>query len=355
MPSLDLIIQNISLGNPFVKISAYCSLLVTFVDYIFKNMDSRVQVDSIYTDFRKAFDKVDHSLLLEKLSYNGIRGDLLRWFSSYVRNRTQRVVINGFQSDTVRVTSGVPQGSILGPLLFILFINDVNTCFRNSKLLLYADDLKVFRPVTNIQDCRLLQEDLDRFTYYCRKNKLQLSINKCSCISFTKNRNAINYAYSLDGILLSRVSVVRDLGILLDDKLHLNGHIDRIVNNAYRMYGFVMRSSKDFRRPTTYLYLYKSLIRSQLEYAVSVWNPFYNKYSDQIEKVQSKFLRAMHYRCFNASVSYEVIRKRYKLLELKSRRNLLGAVFLYDLCRNAYDCIEIRNSISYIVPRTTIH
>lgn len=227
-------------------------------------MDSRIQVDTVYTDFRKAFDKVDHQLLMSKIAFNGIRGDLLRWFSSYVSNRTQRVVINGFISSTLSVTSGVPQGSILGPLLFVIFINDINKCFQNSKLLLYADDFKIFRPVRSLQDCLLLQEDLDRFSAYCSNNKLQLSINKCCCISFTKNKTTIMHPYSLNNVTLTRETLVRDLGVLLDDKFHLDAHISRIVNNAFRMYGFVMRSAVEFVRPYTYLYLYKSLIRSQL-------------------------------------------------------------------------------------------
>lgn len=95
-----------------------------------------VLVDAVYTDFQKAFDKVDHELLLNRIAFNGIRGNLLRWFISYFSNRWQRVVINGYHSDAIRVTSVVLQGSILGPLLFILFINDIGNCFRNSKFLL---------------------------------------------------------------------------------------------------------------------------------------------------------------------------------------------------------------------------
>lgn len=128
-------------------------------------------------------------MLLAKIAQNGIRGNLLRWFASYITNRSQRVVINGFQSDTIKVTSGVPQGSILGPLLFILFINDIGKCFLHTKFLLYADDLKIYRPIITTNDSLLFQQDLDRLSDYCYQNKLYFNLQKCCQITFTKNNN----------------------------------------------------------------------------------------------------------------------------------------------------------------------
>lgn len=340
----------------FVKKRSTTTNLLIFTDYLFNSMDQQVQVDAVYTDFRKAFDKVDHELLLNKISYNGIRGDLLRWFISYVTNRTQKVVIQGFESATIKVASGVPQGSILGPLLFILFVNDIDKCFRHSKFLLYADDLKIFRNIRNITDCQLFQEDLDRFTLYCLNNKIQLSIEKCLSITFTKNKNKniISNIYTLNCIALSSAPIIRDLGVLLDSKLHLDQHIDKIVSNAYRMYGFVMRSTINFKRTSTYIHLYKALIRSQLEYAVLVWSPYYRKYIDILEKVQCKFLKATHYRCFRSTLTYSDLLNYYKLTDLRSRRTFLETIFLYDICNNRYDCLDISNKLCYIVPRTVI-
>jgi hypothetical protein len=116
------------------------------------------------------------------------------------------------------------------------------------------------------------------------------------------------------------------------------------------MYGLVMRSSIDFIQPSTYIYLYKSLIRSQLDYAVSVWNPFYRKYADALESVQKRFLKVMHYRCFHKHLTYDQLLVKYDLLNLKSRRLHLEAMFLYDLCHNRYDCIELINKLFYRVP-----
>lgn len=336
----------------FVQRRSTVSNLLIFSNYLFENMDRRLQVDAVYTDFQKAFDKVDHLILLNKIAFNGIRGNLLRWFSSYIKNRTQKVVVNGHQSDAVHITSGVPQGSILGPLLFILYINDIGKCFKNTKFLVYADDLKAYRSIQSVEDCRLFQQDLDRLTDYCLNNKLHLSLSKCNCINFTKNKIVINFKYSLHDTALSNVSTVKDLGVLIDDKLSLNQHVEKIVNKAFRMYGFVMRSSSEFKRVSTYLYLYKTLVRSQLEYAVPIWNPFYQKYIDEIEKVQRKFLRAMHYRCHKTYLPYSQLLDKYGQVNLESRRKYLEASVLYGIVHGDFDCINLTSKLCYVVPRT---
>lgn len=338
----------------FVKRRSTNSNLIIFTTSLFESLDRRVQVDAVYTDFKKAFDKVDHEMLLNKISYNGIRGDLLRWFQSYITNRSQKVVINGYQSSSVLVTSGVPQGSILGPLLFVLFINDINHCFQNSKFLLYADDLKAYMPIKTIDDCTLFQQDLDRLSIYCKDNKLQLSLPKCNVITFTKNINKTTYAYSLCDTRLNRVTCLRDLGVQLDSQLCLNLHVENIVNKAFKMFGFIMRSSADFKRSSTYLYLYKTLVRPQLEFAVAIWNPFYKKYVSAIEKVQRRYLRTMNYRCFRNYISYSDLLNQYKLLSLESRRKYLEAVTLYNIVRNEFDCMDLVRKLCYVVPRTCV-
>lgn len=302
--------------------------------------------------FRKAFDKVDHELLLNKIAFNGIRGNLLRWFHSYITNRSQKVVINGYHSNFTQVTSGVPQGSILGPLLFNIYINDIGKCFQYTKHLMYADDLKIYKSIASINDCLLFQQDLDRLTDYCYNNKLQLSLPKCHYLNFTKNKHIVSYAYNLCQAPLQKVTSIKDLGITLDHKLHLDLHIEKIINKAYQLYGFIMRSTQDFKRVASYLCLYKALVRSQLEYAVSVWYPFYNKYVDMIENVQRRFLRGMHYRCYGYYLPYDQLLNKYKLLTLSSRRQYLEAMNLFKIVRNKLDCIDLNNLLCYLVPRT---
>ncbi|KAL0831107.1 hypothetical protein ABMA28_001979 [Loxostege sticticalis] len=334
----------------FVKRRSTITNLLIYTSDLFNALDNNTQTDCIYTDFRKAFDAVDHRILLEKIAYNGIRGNLWRWFKSYISNRTQRVVIKGSESEVTNVTSGVPQGSILGPLLFILFINDVKNCFKNSRFLLYADDLKIYRCIKGDEDHRLLQEDLGRFYHYCSLNRLQLNLNKCKTITFTKKQKISNFNYSFNGTDIARVNHIRDLGIILDDKLHLDIHIQNIIAKAFKMYGLVMRASVEFRSALTFIHLFKSLVRPQLEYGVSIWNPLYEKYNHGIEMVQKKFLRRINYKCHSKRLSYVLLLKKYKLMNLRSRRAQLDTKLLYDLCNNKYDCTNIINRISYSVP-----
>lgn len=335
----------------FVKSRSTASNLALFTNYLFQNMDKQIQVDTVYTDFQKAFDKVDHKLLLDKLAFNGIRGNLLRWFASYITNRTQKVVVNGYVSELVTVTSGVPQGSILGPLLFLLYVNDISRCFAHSKFLMYADDLKVFKNIESEADCLMLQADLDRLTEYCNSNKLILSLPKCTFISFTKKKSIINYNYQLNSVRLKRVTSIRDLGVTLDSKLHLDLHVDKIVNKAFKMYGFVVRCAHMFRKPKTFLSLYNSLIRSQLEYAVPIWNPYFKKYSSIIERVQYKFLRKVNYICCRSHLHYDQLLSKFKLLSLDSRRLLLSVMYLYSILNNKIDCIDILSQFNFLVPR----
>lgn len=347
-PSLHKVI--IPEQHGFVSKRSTLTNLVIFTSFLFHSLDNREQVDCIYTDFSKAFDKVDHELLLKKIAFNGIRGNLLRWFSSYITNRTQKVVVNGYTSSVTGVTSGVPQGSILGPLLFVLFINDVNHCFKYSKFLLYADDLKVFSCIRTINDCCSLQDDLDRLSAYCARNRLQLSAEKCKSITFTKKVYNTNFNYYLHNTPLSPVSVIRDLGIYLDSKLHLDQHVNHITNRAFQLYGFVMRTCCSFKRSSSYIYLYKTLIRSQLEYCTPVWNPYYTKYIDQIEAVQRKFIKSVNYKCFHAKSTYCSLLSKFSLPTLKVRRSLMDQRFLYNTCHNRYDCNALINQVYIRIP-----
>ncbi|CAH2098333.1 unnamed protein product [Euphydryas editha] len=190
--------------------STTSNLLLTY-DYVSSSMDSGAQVDIIYTDFSKAFDRIDHCILLRKIYMAGIHGNLFRWFSSYINNRSQAVALNGYVSAWVSVPSGVPQGSLLGPLLFAIFLNDISSCFHHSLCLLYADDAKIIKSISSIDDCRLLQEDLNRFNNYCQINKLDLNVSKCHIMNFTRKLNTLRYNYTLKNQTMLHINKIKDL------------------------------------------------------------------------------------------------------------------------------------------------
>ncbi|KAG7312376.1 hypothetical protein JYU34_001864 [Plutella xylostella] len=223
-------------------------------------------------------------------------------------------------------------------------------CFHNCRFLMFADDLKIFRTVTCQEDCELIQQDLDRFYAYCLNNKLHLAHEKCMQISFTRNKNKIIFQYNIGGKLINRVTSIRDLGILLDDKLILDQHVENITCRAYKMMGFVLRSAKPFKNASTYLLLYKTLVRPCLEYASVIWNPLYAVYIKQIEMIQKKFLRALHYRMAGCRMSYVNLLELYNIPTLENRRILSDAISLYCICRGEYNCPDLLSSIKFRVP-----
>ncbi|RVE41474.1 hypothetical protein evm_013878 [Chilo suppressalis] len=206
--------------------------LCEFLDQVLCGMNNGFQVDAVYTDYSKCFDKISHQILVRKLENIGIHGDLLRWLQSYLENRTQAVTVKGFKSSFIPITSGVPQGSHLGPLFFNIFINDVSQCFQNSKFLLFADDTKIFSIIKSVEDCVRLQEDLDRLCDYCTINKLTMNVDKCSSITFSRKKTEIKFNYKLFAKDLTKKSENEKERLMSNLVLSLENHarIDTIVS-----------------------------------------------------------------------------------------------------------------------------
>lgn len=346
--------DNISIHqHGFVKGRSTTSNLLNFVQFTLDSFSNESQVDVVYTDATKAFDRISHNIILYKLKYiHNFSPHLIELMASYLSNRFQSVCVNNFTSVRFRVTSGVPQGSILGPLLFILFINDVVDVVRHSQVLLYADDIKVFRPIDTVDDCVKLQQDVDEIVKWATKSELQFNIMKCKAMSFSRKKDTIMFAYNIDGSALQRVDNFCDLGVYMDTKLAFSGHIGRIVREASRMAGFIIRNCRGFSDIGTLKILYNSLVRSRLEYCCVVWNPLYNCYILQLENVQKRFLR-----CSKSIVEHRFIDDCYsnllvdfKLPTLKNRRLMCELLYLYKLVHNMIDDIEFRNCLSFAVP-----
>jgi hypothetical protein len=341
-----------STQHGFVQHRSTVSNLALLNDFISESMDSGHQVDVIYTDYSKAFDRIDHDILISKLYLIGIRGDLLRWFKSYIKNRCQSVVISNYMSSWVSIPSGVPQGSLLGPLLFNIFVNDIRANFQYSRLLSFADDMKIFAKIVSISDAYALQSDLSRLDSYCVKNKLDLNPSKCFTVTFSRSLNVISTPYSLKGNVLKKVASMRDLGVIHDSKLIFDEHIDSIVCKAAKSLGFIMRSSACFTRPKTLKILYCAYVRSRLEYASQIWNPQYQIYVDRIERLQTKFIRFLCYKMrvnYSSNNYYELCRKHH-LIPLVKRRAIADIVYLVNIIKGNVDCPNLLSKISLNVP-----
>lgn len=327
--------------------------LVLYSNDILKCFESGMQVDSVYTDFSKAFDKVNLNLLVAKLSALGISGSLLSWIRQFLYGRTQIVKYKNFRSREFGVSSGVPQGSHLGPLLFNLFINDLGTAL-DCRFLLFADDMKIYSPIRDVADSFHLQDQLDKFFEWTALNCLALNISKCKTITFSRSKISFNFHYSINGSILARVGSVDDLGLRLDNQLNFREHIHGITAKSYRNLGFVYRNSYGFS-PETLKLLFCSLVRSGLEYGSCVWSPIYRCHVDSIERIQNKFLRVLDYRSgghFNGDTSR--IRKYFHLDTLEKRRTCSDVCFLFKLLDGTVDCAEVLNLVGFNVPiRTT--
>ena len=155
------------------------------------NLDQGIQIDVVYTDFEKAFDKVPHQGLISKLEAYNLNNTLLLWIQDFICNRKQRVIVNGTYSQWYRVDSGIPQGSILGPLLFLIYINDLPNVTQNTdtRIFLYADDAKIYRRITCVEDSQCLQRVIDKVKQWCDEWLLPLNVSKCNVMSFTSKIN----------------------------------------------------------------------------------------------------------------------------------------------------------------------
>lgn len=327
--------------------------LLQFSSEVINGFVCRKQTDVIYTDFSKAFDKVNHKLLLFKLNRIGFNHNFLNWLSSYLVGREQVVSFENCLSRTIHIPSGVPQGSHLGPVLFLLFINDLPNTITNSRLLMFADDVKIFLSYSSIADCHKLQDDLDRFVIWCDFNCMELNLKKCKHMCFSRSRMLAAKFYLCGSELISVDSFI-DLGFMMDRKLNFNNHIITMVNKAYGVLCFMKRWAKEFTDPYTTKQLFTSLVRPILEYGSVVWDPQYDYYVNKIESVQKQFLlfclRNLHWASGYELPSYNSRLNLIKLPTLKSRRTMMNTMMVYKIIRGVVPSDYLISRISINVP-----
>ena len=205
------------------------------------NLNDRSQTDLIIMDFSKAFDKVSHPKLLAKLDHYGIRNDALKWISCFLNNRQQSVVVDGAQSHYLPVLSGVPQGSVIGPTLFLIYINDLPD-YVNSAVHLFADDTIMYLTVHNEDHCDQLQADIDQLQLWEKHWSTEFNPEKCVLLRITRKRTAIERQYTLHRKFLKEVKNTKYLGVHLSSDMKWNCHIDNITSRANRALGFVKRN-----------------------------------------------------------------------------------------------------------------
>ena len=248
--------------------------------------------DVILIDFQKAFDKVPHKRLLAILDHYGIRGDLNAWVCSFLSNRTQRVVIGGEQSYEVNITSGVPQGSVLGLILFSAYINDLPTEVK-SQVRLFADNCILSRKIKHQSDALALQNDLDCLQKWCDDWLMFFHPEKCEVLRVTKKRKPLESTYTIKDHSLADVSSKKYLGIILHKNLSWNDQMQKVCSKANSMLGLLRRNMSGCPRDVKDA-CYKTLVRPILEYSCTVWDPHTSKNVNNLEMVQRRSARFVY-------------------------------------------------------------
>ena len=263
--------------------------LIQLVDELSVNLTKGQQTDLVLLDFSKAFDKVNHLKLLHKLESHGVNHSVVLWIKNFLIGRTQKVVLEGECSSEVPVTSGVPQGSVLGPLLFLLYINDLPDTIT-SQVRLFADDTAVYLAIDNMEDCSTLQKDLDKLAKWEETWDMEFNPSKCVVLSITRNKKKIAFDYKLHGQILECVDNAKYLGITLSKDLSWNKHIDNITSSAHNTLSFLSRNIRTKNSQIREV-AYKTLVRPQVEYASTLWSPHTQLGIQKVEKVQRRAAR----------------------------------------------------------------
>ena len=302
-------------------------------------LDNHTPVDAIYLDFAKAFDTVPHKRLLSKLEGYGVQGNVFNWIKDFLTDRTQYVSVNGKKSVKMPVTSGVPQGSVLGPILFIYFINDLPLATEED-MTLFADDAKAFNEILVPKDRDDLQICIDALVQW--SIKWGMGFNGCKCKVMHLGFYNPKYSYTISNgtttIDLEETTCEKDLGVYVDNALTFDEHVNLSTKKARKSAGLLLRNITH-KTPHILVPLFKSLVRPILEYANTVWSPYLRKHIDAIEKVQRNFTK----RVFGMyEIEYCQRLEKLGLPSLEYRRVRGDLIETYKILQDIYDPITTK-------------
>ena len=314
--------------------STVSALLSTTTDW-FSILETGNEICAIFFDYRKAFDSVPHRPLLNKLISLDLDPFILHWIADYLTARHQYVVVDGVKSSAVHVLSGVPQGSVLGPLLFLIYINDVNNLSLSPGAcnVIFADDVCIYRSISCSTDYEYVQHDITAMEQWSADNFLTLNPSKCKYMLISRKRSPTlpNVPLLLHNLPLSKVSTFKYLGILLSDSLSWSPHIHAICSKARQILGLLYRKFYNFSNSDTLIQLYISLVRPHLEYASPVWSPHLTKDIQALERVQTFACKMVSH---NWKANYQELLSLVDIPTLERRRLELKLGHLFKIIHN---------------------
>jgi len=307
------------------------SQLLEHFDKITKLMEEGHDVDVVYVDFAKAFDKVDINIAMKKIRSLGITGLLADWIHCFLVHRTQTVIVNSKKSSSQEVMSGVPQGSVLGPLIFLILIGDIDEDIVSSFLSSFADDTRIGQEVDCEQDAEALQKDLQSIYKWCERNNMSFNSDKFEYMSYSRNSN-IDTSYKSayvdnNGDVIQKSENVKDLGVFMSANGIFTYHINNIASKAKQMCGWILRTFST-RTCLPMITLYKSMVLPQLDYCSQLWNPSTVGDINTLELVQRTFIKkieGMH------KLTYWQQLKELRLYSLQRRRERYRIIYLWKM------------------------
>ena len=316
----------------FLKARSCLTNMLCFLEEITKWIDVGSPVDIIYLDFQKAFDKVPHQRLLHKLKAHGIGDSITDWIEQWLTDRRQRVVVDGEVSNWKSVLSGVPQGSVLGPILFLIYINDLDDSIT-SNVLKFADDTKLFRKVNTDGDKQHLQNDLDRLVKWSEKWQMLFNFGKCKCLH-TGHGN-LNVNYKMGDTVLGTTVKEKDLGVTISADMKVSEQCGIAASKGNQILGLIRRNIT-YKGKKLIIPLYKAIVRPHLEYCIQAWRPYRKKDIDTLERIQRRATKMIPEL---RDLSYEERLKECGLTTLETRRLRGDQIEVFKIL-NGYEIID---------------
>ena len=305
------------------------------VEKFYENVENDDIMIGLFIDFSRAFDTISHNLLLQKLYHYGFRGIALDWFTDYLYNRKQFVMYNNVKSNMGKIDYGVPQGSILGPLLFLLYINDICNVSNKISCILFADDTNIFATGKNLTELtNMLNTELAKINQWIQCNRLSLNIEKTNYMIMADPRNKVyheNCKITINGQNIIRVHNTKFLGVIIDESMSWKHHIEYICNKTSKCIGILLRA-RQVLYGHTLLMLYNALIKPHFIYCVTIWGNTYNKYFHKIHLVQKKVIRIITRSEFYAHTA-PLFRAKH-IMTIYSLHDYFTGIFVYKSLNN---------------------
>lgn len=320
--------------------------LLKFFNEVALSTNAGVPVDVIYCDFKSAFETMSHELLLSVLPAKGIGPRLVMWISDFLRNRTFQVKVNGTLSDVGHATTGCPQGTVLGSLLFLLYIDEVKHILPpEMKFGIYADDVKFYLPINDDNDRATLQTVLDDFATWTMKMGLRLSIHKCG-VMHLGSRNG-HHDYYMNGSLLAKLDSVKDLGVRYSANMNFGEQVAHVVTKGSLLCNWLLRAFV-IKSPSVYLRLYKTHVLPLVLYGCQTWSPQRASDRETLERMQRRFLRMVETRCNLSANTLELVTVS-ELMQVADFRQLSRVMRNDELFNEMFNLTATNSRSGFIV------